>query len=176
MVCCVQRGATEPRRLANERGARRLLKCLELTRERGVAPAGDGASDLPTERISVTMICGFHDEPASADAPQHGPVRVQYRTQSSNTAVDFFRFVANAIAVRYLVRGDILILDSDSLEMSIELNELLENCGIAVVYMPACSPELNPWYGAWRRPPRTHTNRAHSDFLLSIGAQRICVC
>jgi len=123
------------------------FKSKLLTRRRACGPRGRRAvvineADIVTA-YSVTLIIGFH----SPNSP-HGPVRVQYREHETNSALDFFRFVGNAIAVGFLTPGDILVLDNASIHkawrMSVELMDLLAASHIYVLFLPAYSPELNP--------------------------------
>lgn len=106
--------------LSPQRGAR----SAELTRKRGVAPAGvpafgvHGASVTLRERHqcdAALRLSRSSSRRVHCCCGAARPCACAVSNAGSNTAVDYFRFVvANAIAVRFLVRGDILILDNAS--------------------------------------------------------------
>jgi len=97
--------------------------------------------------FSVTMVTRF--APIDAIVP---PVVMDIR-EESNTQWDFLQFIAECIQYNLLERGDYLILDNASIHGGSEslpaLNSLLVAAGIQMVYLPAYSPELNPFELVW---------------------------
>jgi transposase len=68
--------------------------------------------------------------------------------QGSNTAADFLALMKHLVATGVLLPGDVLVLDNASihyaLEIRDELDDLLANAQVRLLFMPTYSPELNP--------------------------------
>jgi len=75
------------------------------------------------------------------------PILVDLRYKS-NTQYDFFAFVAHAIESKFLVPGDVLVVDNARIHFAEETAEamdfMLHVFGIRILHLPTYSCELNP--------------------------------
>ena len=80
-------------------------------------------------------------------ASVENPISVDLRFKS-NTQFDFFAFVAHAIETKFLIAGDVLIVDNARIHFAEETAEpmdlLLRSHGIRILHLPTYSCELNP--------------------------------
>ena len=76
------------------------------------------------------------------------PVVISNPRIESNTQFDYLNFIVYLIQNKYLVQGDILVVDNASVHGGKETSDMLETllrlAGVIVVYLPTYSPELNP--------------------------------
>lgn len=118
-------------------GSRLLFACLIFVIVRGTHFA---------ERYSLTTICRLPHRVFDATAPLEDPTYVQARIETNN-ANDFLDFVVSAIRDRFLVHGDILVLDNARIHSAEEtapvLDWILTLHGISIRFLPAYSPEVS---------------------------------
>jgi nucleoside-diphosphate-sugar epimerase len=100
----------------------------------------------PYYRISVNGLCRV----------THGmPPLYLNAVRDTTSADDLLDFLADAIGDRYLVRGDVLIMDNNAThhqkEYLSEMRELLGCHGIRLLFLPRYCPELNPIELAWSK-------------------------
>ena len=91
-----------------------------------------------SETYSVSCLCSL-----DPNMPIYATGR-----EDSNTQLDFFKFLVDAIVERALQPGDILICDNARIHQAQAtagvLGELLDLFNIQLRYLPTYSPELNP--------------------------------
>eukprot|EP01119_Soliformovum_irregulare_P003638 TRINITY_DN1445_c0_g1_i2.p1 TRINITY_DN1445_c0_g1~~TRINITY_DN1445_c0_g1_i2.p1 ORF type:complete len:314 (-),score=86.19 TRINITY_DN1445_c0_g1_i2:79-1020(-) len=113
----------------------------DVRRKYIVSPIGEPVFLIDDERLdvrwSVTCLVGLDEESPC----------ISFRSES-NTQEDFFNFVAQAIKVGYLKRGDVLVMDNASVhtgsDMLPDLQKMADMFDIDLRYLPTYSPELNP--------------------------------
>jgi hypothetical protein len=116
----------------------------ELRKKRVLSPKGYCpkivVDDVLSMSITMTLLIDIEKENGM-------PFFSQCRSDS-NTAEDFFDFVKAAIQAGSLKNGDYFIVDNASVHSEtnvfLQLEVMLQEEGINLVYLPAYSPELNP--------------------------------
>jgi len=116
----------------------------DVARRRGISPIGEPImvvrSDGFAESYSITALTRLDS------ATQ--PIVLSEARETSNTQMDFIKFVYDCICNQHLVAGDILILDNASIHGGLDtfpiLQDLLTAAQVKMVYLPSYSPELNP--------------------------------
>jgi len=101
------------------------------------------------------------------------------KREQSNTDIDFFKFVINAIKSGYIGFGDVLVMDNAKVhtsDCSFEyLVEALSRAGARVAFLPAYSPELNPCEEIFRDTKRwiRYQRYPFQDSTVCKGNRRV---
>jgi len=103
------------------------------------------------------------------------PLFLSTPRKSTNTAADFLDFVYSAVGSGALLAGDILVLDNASVHWAAdtveELEALVDQADVRLVFTPTYSPELNPCefvFAQVKRRLRERTDWEHLSFLRNV--------
>ena len=134
-----------------------------MTRLRGRSPRGKRLhASAPCGRWrTTTMIGSVRQDGSTACMTVEGAVNAEV-----------FRCYVREILLPTLKAGDILVMDNLSAHKDSQALDLLKSAGVAVRFLPAYSPDLNPIEMMWSKVKallRKTEARTNEALLLAIG-------
>ena len=85
---------------------------------------------------------------------------------SCNTSV--FNSWVESFLIKELIPGQFVVMDNAAFHKSIKTRELIESAGCKVIFLPPCSPDLNPIEKFWANMKRWIRNKIfHFDQLYN---------
>jgi transposase len=135
-----------------------------MTRPRGRAPPGERVVEaVPRGKWRVTTLIGAlrRDGPAPAALAFVGPT----------DAAAFESFVRRTLCPT-LRRGDVVVMDRLGAHQGPAVRQIIEGAGARLLYLPACSPDLNPIEEMWSKVKqhlRSAAPRTQDELVAAMG-------